>query len=92
MSSRNVYLSPEQRVAARVLSRALHAAEAAYGEGERDASKLRALIEAAIAAEPLAAIDYVSVADPDTLDELDGAVGRGAGVGRGALRRDAPHR
>ena len=71
MSSRNVYLTPEQRTAALVLSRALDAATAAFGAGERDAGRLRALVEATVKAESLAALDYASVADTETLDELN---------------------
>jgi len=72
MSSRNVYLNPEERIAARVLSRALQAAGVAYGDGERDASKLREVMTDLIQAEPLARLQYVSCADPDSLQELDG--------------------
>jgi pantoate--beta-alanine ligase len=71
MSSRNVYLAPEQRQAALVLSRSLDAVRAAFERGERDAPRLRAMIEGAVRAEPLAELDYASVADAGTLDELD---------------------
>jgi pantoate--beta-alanine ligase len=71
MSSRNVYLSPEQRTAATVLNRALNLAAAALNAGERDGELLRALLTTTISAESLATIDYVSVADPLTLVELD---------------------
>jgi pantoate--beta-alanine ligase len=74
MSSRNTRLAPEQRAAAPVLHRALSAARAALEAGERDGAALRRQMEAIIAAEPLASLDYVSVADPETLAEL-GAVG-----------------
>lgn len=70
MSSRNTYLSPEERQAATVLFRALQAAKARYEEGERDAERLRAVMREVIQAEPLARLDYVSVADPETLQEL----------------------
>ena len=72
MSSRNVYLNPEERIAARVLSRALQAAGVAYANGERDAGKLREVMTNLIHAEPLARLQYVSCADPDSLQELDG--------------------
>jgi pantoate--beta-alanine ligase len=71
MSSRNVYLAPDERVAARVLSAALRGVQAAYDDGERDASRLRGLVKDQIAGEPLVRLDYVSVADAETLDELD---------------------
>jgi pantoate--beta-alanine ligase len=70
MSSRNARLSPEERAAAPVLHRALQAARSALFEGERDAEALRALMRTVIEAEPLAKIDYVSVADLATLREL----------------------
>ncbi|HLG51209.1 MAG TPA: pantoate--beta-alanine ligase [Chloroflexota bacterium] len=70
MSSRNVYLDPEQRVAARVLSASLRAAAEAYERGERNAEALRRLVSQIIAGEPRAQLDYVSVADAETLEEL----------------------
>lgn len=78
MSSRNVYLSPEQRAAAPVIYRALVAAREVFADGLRDVATLRESVYAAIASEPLGAIDYVSVADALTLEELDGVVGRPA--------------
>lgn len=71
MSSRNVYLTPEQRTAALVLSRSLRHAGQRYAGGERDASAIRGEMEAMIAAEALAALDYVSIADSETLDEVE---------------------
>jgi pantoate--beta-alanine ligase len=71
MSSRNVYLAPEQRAAALVLSRALRLAEEAYAAGERDARVIRDRMRARIAGEPLASVDYVSIADAGTLDEVE---------------------
>jgi pantoate--beta-alanine ligase len=71
MSSRNVRLTPQQRAAAPVLRRALSAARARYDAGERDAEILRATMRVTLAAEPLAAPEYVSCADPATLAELD---------------------
>lgn len=70
LSSRNTYLSAEQRAQAPVLSRALHAVEARVAAGERSGDALRALMTATISAAPLATIDYVSVADAGTLEEL----------------------
>ena len=71
MSSRNAYLTPEERAAAPVVYRALGAARARFESGERDAETLRAAMREVLAAEPLAKTDYVSVADPLTLRELD---------------------
>jgi pantoate--beta-alanine ligase len=76
MSSRNTRLSPDERQAATVLYRALSAAGDAWGRGRRDAGDLRALMEATLASEPLARVDYVSAADPNTLDEIDGRAER----------------
>jgi pantoate--beta-alanine ligase len=71
ISSRNVRLSPAQRRAAPVLHRALRAAEARWGDGERSGDALRAAMREVLASEPLANPEYVSVADAATLDELD---------------------
>ncbi|HEY4668711.1 MAG TPA: pantoate--beta-alanine ligase [Tepidiformaceae bacterium] len=76
MSSRNVYLTPEQRAAVPVINHALTEACARFDAGERSAPVIRSLVSELIAAEPLAAIEYVSLADDRTLDELDGAIDR----------------
>jgi pantoate--beta-alanine ligase len=76
MSSRNVYLDPDQRKAATVLYRALSAAKAAYEKGERQAEKLRQLMKDTIASELLARMQYVSCADYDTLQELEVVSGK----------------
>jgi len=70
MSSRNAYLDPEQRKAATVLFRSLSLAKQKLAGGELDAEKLRRAMLDLINAEPLATIDYVSIADSDTLEEL----------------------
>jgi pantoate--beta-alanine ligase len=70
MSSRNAYLSPEQRTAARALSTGLAAAEHAFRGGERDAVALVAAARAPLAAEPLARIDYVELRDAEELTEV----------------------
>jgi pantoate--beta-alanine ligase len=75
MSSRNVRLNPKQREAATVLRRALLAARARYESGSRDAEILRAAMRVTLAAEPLAAVEYVSCADPETLLELERVTG-----------------
>jgi len=71
MSSRNVHLTPEQRAAAPVLHRALLAARDALAGGERSGDALRARMREVLAVEPLASVDYVSIADGATLRELD---------------------
>lgn len=71
MSSRNVYLNPQERRAATVLFRALSLARHLYEAGERDALVLRERMQALIQKEPLARIDYISVADAHTLEELE---------------------
>jgi pantoate--beta-alanine ligase len=77
MSSRNAYLKPAERQAATVLFRALTAAKRAFDGGERDAERLREILRGVIAAEPLAKIGYVSVADPSSLAEAAGRVNVG---------------
>ena len=71
MSSRNVHLSPEERAAAPVIRRALLAGRARRRAGERSGDAIRAAIREVLDAEPLAKVDYVSVADTSTLGELD---------------------
>ncbi len=71
MSSRNARLTPAGRAAAPVLRRALLAGAARISAGERDAEAVRAGMRDVLGAEPLAEPEYVSVADPDTLRELD---------------------
>jgi pantoate--beta-alanine ligase len=76
LSSRNVYLSPEEHKAATVLSLALTAAGSAYDKGERNAEKLRLIMKDTLALEPLARMQYVSCADYDTLQELEEVKGK----------------
>ena len=71
MSSRNVRLDPGERKAAVVLWQALSLARGQWENGQRDASQLRDAMSALIQKEPLAAIDYISISDPQTLAELD---------------------
>lgn len=70
MSSRNKYLNADERKAATILFRALHAAKDLYDAGERDAEKVRSKITEVLASEPLAMVQYVSCADYDSLEEL----------------------
>lgn len=76
LSSRNAYLSTEQRVAALALGKGLAAAEAAFKAGERDATKLVAAAKAQLDAEPLVRIDYLELRDPDELSPLATVSGR----------------
>jgi pantoate--beta-alanine ligase len=70
MSSRNVYLDPEQRKAATVLFLSLNAARDLFEKGERNAETIRGKVREVLAGEPLAEVQYVSCADYDTLEEL----------------------
>ena len=74
MSSRNSYLSSEERMVAGVLHRALSSAADDYDAGEREAEILRTDMLEMLASEPLARTQYVSVADPETLEELHGKI------------------
>jgi pantoate--beta-alanine ligase len=77
MSSRNVYLDPDERQAATVLYRALNSAERAFKDGKHDADQLRGLTSKIILNEDLADLQYVSCADVETLDELSGEITTG---------------
>src|SRR5262249_30846573 len=70
LSSRNVYLSSEERTQALALSRALRLAEERFAAGERRARSIRTAMLRLIAAQPKARIDYASIADAETLEEL----------------------
>jgi len=70
MSSRNIYLSPKERQAATILFKALTLARQLSQGGEKDAGKIRRQMTSLIQKEPLAQIDYVSIADAETLEEL----------------------
>ena len=69
MSSRNSYLSPEQRQAAVVLYKSLMLARELWERGERDAETIRRQMADLIGKEPLADVDYISIADASTLEE-----------------------
>jgi len=71
MSSRNTYLNPKEHQAALVLYQALSLAQQLWSQGEKDAGRIRQQMKALIQKQPLADIDYISVADTETLDELD---------------------
>jgi pantoate--beta-alanine ligase len=70
-SSRNVFLTPNERQAAVVLSRSLRTAETWVAQGERNLSAIVAGLRALIAAEPLSDIDYVEIVDVDTLQPIE---------------------
>ena len=71
-SSRNAYLSPQERAAAPIIFKALSSAEDLWKGGERDAEALRDELCRVLASEPLVSkVDYVSVADSETLEELE---------------------
>jgi pantothenate synthetase len=73
LSSRNRYLSAQERAQALVLSRALNAISAAYRAGETNAARLLDAGRAVMAQEPEVRIDYFAIVDPDTLLPLDDA-------------------
>ncbi|HZM29972.1 MAG TPA: pantoate--beta-alanine ligase [Acidimicrobiales bacterium] len=75
MSSRNVYLTPEERAAAPVVHTALRAGAAAVGAGERDPAAVRDLMAGIIEAEPLARLDYAEVVDADSFAVPDPLTG-----------------
>jgi pantoate--beta-alanine ligase len=70
MSSRNIYLSPKERQAAMILFKALTLARQLRQGREKDAEEIRRQMTSLIQKEPLAQIDYVSIADAETLEEL----------------------
>jgi pantoate--beta-alanine ligase len=71
MSSRNSYLSPEERKSAAVLFRAMKKGEEAFLKGDRKASVIKPLMENEIRKESAARIDYLEVVSPETLEPLD---------------------
>lgn len=78
LSSRNVYLTPEERAAAPVLHQALLEAQERFDAGERDADRLRFFVSQRISAEPTSTIEYVSVAHEPTLQEVNRIIDRPA--------------
>ena len=76
MSSRNAYLSPDERRGAPALFRALEAGRAAFESGERDGAAIRRVVSRVLSTEPVLEEDYVSLADPETLAETLRVEGR----------------
>ena len=77
MSSRNKYLSAEEREAARCVPEALGAAKEAFSSGARDASVLIGKMKKIIENQPRAVVDYIKVCDAESLEDLDRVEGRG---------------
>jgi pantoate--beta-alanine ligase len=71
MSSRNLYLKPEEQQAAGVIHRALRKAKETYKSGERNGARLAELVRTTIENEPSARVDYVSITDAETLEKVD---------------------
>jgi pantoate--beta-alanine ligase len=76
MSSRNVYLNPEERKAAVILSKGLFTARAAFDNGVKGADQLRRVVSETITSEPRVNVQYISCADPESLQELEGNIKR----------------
>lgn len=84
LSSRNVFLTPEQRRAAPVLFQALKTGRAAIRAGGRSGAAIQQAMRKIVGAEPMARLDYLAVCDPDTLEPLKRI--RGQAVLLGAIR------
>jgi pantoate--beta-alanine ligase len=73
LSSRNAYLSPNERNQATVLSRALRELQARYEAGERESENLIAAARQVFASEPAVHVDYIALVDPETLEDVPSA-------------------
>ena len=71
ISSRNLYLNAEEQASAAVIHRALKQAKVAFKDGERSAGRIVDVIRSTIETEPRARLDYVAVADAETLEPLE---------------------
>ena len=71
ISSRNLYLKPEEQESASVIHRGLMKAKEVYKKGERHASRLEELVRTTIESEARVRVDYVSIVDAETLEKLD---------------------
>jgi pantoate--beta-alanine ligase len=70
MSSRNAYLSPDQRASALCLKKSMDLAERMFHDGTTDADLVKSAIESLINSHPFTRIDYVSLCDPSTLEDV----------------------
>ena len=71
ISSRNLYLTPDEQNSATVIHKALVQAKSAFKDGERNANRLAEIIRSTVESEPRARLDYVTVADAETLEKID---------------------
>ena len=71
MSSRNRYLSPEQRESALSLKKSLDLAHQLFGQGEKEADKIKTAMQKLILSFPFTEIDYVTICDPITMEDID---------------------
>ncbi len=90
VSSRNAYLSPEERRVASLLFRALKEGERLYSEGERDGGRIARAVREILEREPLIRVEYVKVCDPERLEDVRTVEGRAllalaARIGRARL-------
>jgi pantoate--beta-alanine ligase len=86
MSSRNRYLSVEERQAAASIPRALEEARRVMEGGERDSGVVAEAVRKVLSAEPLVDVEYVVVADAETLEELSAVRGDGSALVQVAVR------
>jgi pantoate--beta-alanine ligase len=71
ISSRNLYLTPDEQQSATIIHRALGQAKNAFKDGERSAGRLAELIRSTVESEPRARLDYVAITDAETLEKVD---------------------
>ncbi|HKS09656.1 MAG TPA: pantoate--beta-alanine ligase [Pyrinomonadaceae bacterium] len=71
ISSRNLYLTPDEQQSAAVIHRALKQGKIAFKDGERSSARIADVIRSTIETEPRARLDYVSVTDAETLEPVD---------------------